>query len=345
MATLMDIAREAGVSKMTVSNALRGKSNVSETTRRRIFETAHRLNYRTNLAARALSSGRNGIIQLIVQDLDSPFYSRLAKELSLACERSGAQMLIRQSLYSEETEKNALRGNHDLFCDGLILATPRISAIEAKKLAQHRPLLLIDDGAKQPVVPTMNTPNRDGAHKAMTHLIERGVRSPLLLGAPPEYLSGNDCGNNSYYQRFLGAFDALSKAGIGLAPYQCVPTDWTFADARKAVHHVLANGIHFDGIFGMSDSVALGAIRGLADTHISVPQQVKVTGFDGATIGAITTPSLTTVEIDMAAMASTIIERISAKLSAAEDEDSSDITIDTAPFHLRIRESTGERCG
>lgn len=343
MATLLDIAKAAGVSKMTVSNALRGKANVSETTRRKIIQTAKALNYQTNLAARALSSGRNGIIELIVQDLDSPFYGKLSKELSLAAERVGMQMLTCQALYSAENEKEALGGIRNLFCDGLVLATPRINAAEAQRLAQHRPLVLIDADLDGQSIPMVNTPNYEGVYQATRHLIEQGVRRPLLLGACPEYLSGHmpAGGNSAYLHRFQGAYDALQRSQLDLEPEQCVALDWTFENARSAIHDQVRHHQRFDGIIAMSDTVALGVIRGLFDLGVSVPDDVKVVGFDGSTMSAFSTPSLTTVEIDMVGMTEQIMNILLARFdgdTASDDNESH--TAATAPFTLRIRESS-----
>lgn len=344
MATLSDIARATGVSKMTVSNALRGKSNVSEETRRRILEAARQLNYQANLAARALSSGRNGILELIVQDLDSPFYGRLAKELSLATEQTGMQMLVRQTYYSETTEKNALSFDQSLLCDGLILATPRISSEEAKQLAQHRPLILIDDCTTQRLVSTVNTPNYEGARQAMLHLIETGATSPLILGASPDEWSvvaeGGHIGTAGGL-RLAGAYQAAQESGLAIAPSACIPLEWTVDTARKAIHDIAASSRHFDALFCMSDNVAIGAMRGLADCGaFRIPQDVSIIGFDGSAWSAASTPSLSTIAIDMPGMAQTIIRRLCEQLTVP---DGGVITTDIAGFTLQARESTSRR--
>lgn len=382
MATLLDIAQAAGVSKMTVSNALRGKSNVSEATRTRIIQAANQLNYQTNLAARALSSGRIGILELIIQDLDSPFYGKLAKEVSLAADRHGMQMLIRQSLYSAESEKSALSTTNSLFCDGLILATPQLSGKEARRLAQQRPLILIDDCSPDPQLATVNTPNYEGAYQAVTHLLSVGVTCPLLLGGTfindidaiaanvtnatnadtanantanatnqdtagainpdtanpdttnatnpdttsPDTAQNTLLGHTPTHRplrtvnelRVAGAAQALRDANLTLNPTQCLPIEWTYDLARKAIHDIAqrfpAGTFPFDGIFGMSDVAALGAIRGLQDIGLRVPDDVKVIGFDGVTYGDITTPSLSTIDIDMTAMANIIVTRLMEQL-------------------------------
>lgn len=361
MVTLMDVARAAGVSKMTVSNALRGKSNVSEATRARIIRTAQRLNYRTNLAARALSSGRNDIIEFIVQDLDSPFYSELAKEVSRAADRQGMQTLIRQTLYSAETEKSALSTSNSLFCDALVLATPKISGDEAQRLAEQRPIVLIDDCAEHPQLPTVNTPNYEGAYQAVTHLLDRGARRPALFGAHPTTPRG-DLPRTVGGLRTAGALQAMRDAGLDPNDAILVPFDWTYDNARRAVHELVGgSGANagedaapdeppFDAVFGMSDVAALGAIRGLADLGLRVPRDVKVIGFDGTTYGSIATPSLSTIDIDMPAMANLIVDRVMGQLHARRDAEAAKAAVEetgngnpgTAPGTPRTATATDE---
>lgn len=351
MATLLDVAQAAGVSKMTVSNALRGKSNVGAATRQRILRIAEEIGYQTNLAARALSSGRNGILELIVQDMDTPFYGRLAKEISRASASRGMQLLVRQTLYSAASEKSALQLNNSLFCDALILATPKIRADEALQLAQSRPLMLIDDCSRTPPVSTVNTPNFEGAYQAVSHLLRQGARNIILLGAQPQSLTMHRTDSVNGL-RISGADRAMRDAGLHLTAEQCIPLDWTLDDARKSMHSPAFSRLSCDAIFAMSDTVAMGAVRGLADRGLRVPDDVKVIGFDGATVSPIATPSLSTIEIDMASMARTIIDRLMAMLgdvagdppaTRPDSARSTEPTVDVAPFTLRARESTQAR--
>ena len=135
----------------------------------------------------------------------------------------------------------------------------------------------------------------------------------------------------------------------------CVPSDWTYEHARSAVRARFADMPCCDGMFALSDTAAIGAIRGLADMGIEVPEDVRVIGFDGASIGAFTTPSLSTVDVDMGSMADMIVSRLLTGLTQGVSETLDDdeahngngavdngITHDVAPFTLRLRESTGD---
>lgn len=100
--TLRDVAAEAGVSPMTASNALRGKAGVKESTRAKVLTAARKLDYRINLTASMLKSGRSNIIHIIVNEFDSPFYSKLTQTLSREITSRGLTPFIEQTQYSPD---------------------------------------------------------------------------------------------------------------------------------------------------------------------------------------------------------------------------------------------------
>lgn len=339
--TIQDVAEAAGVSKMTVSNVVNGKPNVGAATRRRVLETIEKLDYRPNVAASALSSGRNGFVEIIVQDLDSPFYGRLTRAMSGRIDAAGMHAIVRQTLYSEESERRILGQTPRLFCDALVLVTHGMSLDEARNLARGRVMVLVDELSDQDEFCTVNTPNHDGAKAAMAHLLEAGVRRPFILGAGRDQI---DRGNGEQWAdlvgstRLAGVREALAEHGMTLTEAMCIPMDWTYENAQTAARRLATEHPECDGIFAMADTVAFGAIRGLADAGVRVPENVRVAGFDGATIGRFTTPSLTTVDVDMDAMADIIVRRLREQLDT--DGPRPAATHDIAPFTLRVAEST-----
>ena len=100
--TLRDVAAEAGVSPMTASNALHGKAGVKESTRAKVLAAAKKLDYRINLTASMLKSGRSNIIHIIINEFDSPFYSKLTQTLSREITSRGLTPFIEQTQYSPD---------------------------------------------------------------------------------------------------------------------------------------------------------------------------------------------------------------------------------------------------
>ena len=307
--TLRDVAAEAGVSPMTASNALRGKPGVKESTRAKVIAAAKRLNYRINLTASMLKSGRSNIIHVIVNEFDSPFYSKLTQALSNEIVSRGLIPFIEQTQYSPDAAEHALSSNPfsgQLFDGEILHATGLGTNVPLSKLNGGRPFVLLDACEETPTVDAVNFPNEEAERAAMQHLIDRGCRNIAIVGhrfAPRADLAH---AQNAFALRLRGACGALSDAGL---PYDesMVFEAGDVANGIIAGHaiaeRILAarsghGGTEFDGACCANDFAAFGVIRGLADRGLRVPQDVKVIGFDGVTSGSYTTPALSTIQVD-----------------------------------------------
>ena len=157
--TLRDVAAEAGVSPMTASNALRGKPGVKESTRAKVIAAAKKLNYRINLTASMLKSGRSNIIHVIVNEFDSPFYSKLTQALSNEIVSRGLIPFIEQTQYSPDAAEHALSSNPfsgQLFDGEILHATGLGTNVPLSKLNGGRPFVLLDACEETPTVDAVN---------------------------------------------------------------------------------------------------------------------------------------------------------------------------------------------
>ncbi len=168
--TLRDVAAEAGVSPMTASNALRGKPGVKESTRAKVIAAAKKLNYRINLTASMLKSGRSNIIHVIVNEFDSPFYSKLTQALSNEIVSRGLIPFIEQTQYSPDAAEHALSSNPfsgQLFDGEILHATGLGTNVPLSKLNGGRPFVLLDACEETPTVDAVNFPNEEAERAAM----------------------------------------------------------------------------------------------------------------------------------------------------------------------------------
>lgn len=140
--TLRDVAAEAGVSPMTASNALHGKAGVKESTRAKVLAAAKKLDYRINLTASMLKSGRSNIIHIIVNEFDSPFYSKLTQTLSREITSRGLTPFIEQTQYSPDAAEHALTSNPfsgQLFDGEILHATGLGTNLPARQTQRRAP--------------------------------------------------------------------------------------------------------------------------------------------------------------------------------------------------------------
>jgi DNA-binding LacI/PurR family transcriptional regulator len=180
--------------------------------------------------------------------------------------------------------------------------------------------------------------NMSSAQAAVEHLLEIGRRRIALIGAD---LDGGD-EPNSANLRLRGYLRALEGAGIDLDPALVRPTamsQWNRAGGAAATHRMVADGVQFDAIFALNDTLGLGVLRALGEEGMTVPDDVAVIGFDNIDESKYSVPSMTTVDTgrdEIAAIAvDRLIERINEKGERRPPE-----TFKPA-FRIIRRESTG----
>lgn len=325
--TLRDVAAAAGVSPMTASNALHDKPGVSTTTRRKVTAAAKQLNYRINLTASTLKSGRSNIVHIVINDFDSPYFSRLAQALSMETTARGLIPFIEQTGYSTEVAEQALSSSpfSGQQFDGEILnANVMGTSTPLSELSHGRPFVMINACEQNPTVDAVDPPNEEGARLAVRHLIERGCRTIALVGAPYTPRAELADARSAFALRLRGASGALLDAGLPYDPAL------TFAAGGKAdgldVGHRIAHAIldarsrgaaPIDGICCANDYAALNIMRGLADFGLRVPHDVKIIGFDGIDEGEYAVPSLSTIAIDFTQLARFTLDALIRRIDEA----------------------------
>ena len=178
MVTLDDVAARAGVSRMTASNALRGKTVVRPETARKVIAAAEELGYHPNLAARQLSSGRTHVIGLTVADFDLIFPAALAAAISDRAQTLGYQVIVQQTRFSHDFERRMLSSATSQICDGTIICWPSSASAEMETLAGAHPLVLLDGFGLEGRCDCVFTPCAEG----MVITNEPGIYVPAKYG-------------------------------------------------------------------------------------------------------------------------------------------------------------------
>ncbi|MBT1172775.1 LacI family DNA-binding transcriptional regulator [Bifidobacterium sp. MA2] len=339
--TLKDIAEEVGVTPMTVSKALRGMPGVKASTRAKVLAVAERLNYRVNVQASSLKSGRSGIIRIMVNEYRLPFYAQLIDALSDEVRRNGLTPFLQKTGYSAESAAEAMRSPYfsgSMF-DGTIAHASGVT--EAGILKSGNPTVLLDDCAANPAVSTVNWPNEMGARAGVQHLIDRGCRNIGIVTVCPymdvEDLLRDHVSNDPV--RLRGARSALIDNGLPYDPEHVIRvTGLNEPQGIDAAHRLADTHAGFDGYLCMNDSLALGLIRGFADRGVRVPDDVRVIGFDGIVAGAYSVPTLSTVSVDLDQLAQIAVGQLLRQINDPDGDWRPTAT--TVGFALIAREST-----
>jgi DNA-binding LacI/PurR family transcriptional regulator len=290
--TMSDVARAAGVSVMTVSNVLTRRKRVAEETRRRVLTAVDELGYEVNLTARHLRAGRTDTIALVVPRFDHPYFGELAARLARRLDASGRHLVVEQSGASREGELEALSLARLHLYDGVLLSVVGMTHDDVAHLRTTVPVVLLGEQEMPQRFDHVRMDNVEGARLATAHLLATGSRRVAVVGGS---LPDADPGMSG--TRTLGWALAHRDAGVPtddrLVPATGVGAP---ADGRGAVRRLLREGVAFDSVLALTDTLASGVLAGLAEAGLRVPDDVQVIGFDNLDASEFLVPPLSTVD-------------------------------------------------
>lgn len=320
-ATIVDVARVAGVSRQTVTRALNGLPDVSEATRQRVVAAAGELNYRPNRSAQSLVRGRSVTIGLLVEDLANPYSSELAGALSSAAAARDWAVVLAE-VVSPAAAARAVSALAERV-DGLLVTgcRPSTLAVLASSADRRRGLsTVVLDGP--PTCPTdvVVWLDHEGAIRDSLDLLVGQDRSRIAF-IDSEESSG--ARREAFLTRMAEQRPSLTTHTVTAAE--------SFRGGFDAAAKILALDPRPDGVIAYNDVMALGTLSGFAAAGVRVPEEVAVVGFDGLRIGAYVTPALTTMAIDKEALARAALAAVDALLQGARTE-----TAGVAPLPLSL---------
>lgn len=310
--TVLDVARLAGVSAMTVSRALNHPQRVPAATRQRVEAAVQATHYVPNLLACGLRSRRSRLVAAVVPALGSPVFSETVQALTATLGAAGYQLMLGQSGYGpggdpvgEDALLQAVLGRRP---DGIVLV-----GVDHSRRARQ---LLAGSGV--PVVETWDlTPAPIDMLVGFSHADAGAAVCRFLAGQGRRQLAVVS-GSDGRAARRAQAFEATADA-LGLpAPLRFeVEAPTTLGQGRQALRYLLAQPAGVDGIFCSSDMLALGVLTEAAHQRIAVPARMGVVGFGDQPFAADAQPALTTVRVDGARIGREAALRVIGRIGGA----------------------------
>jgi DNA-binding LacI/PurR family transcriptional regulator len=333
---LRDVAERAGVSVKTVSNVVNNYVHVSPATRSKVQAVLEETGYRPNLAARNLRHGRTGVIGLALPELDNPYFAELTGCVVEAAEQRGWTVLVDQTDGLREREQAIAAGFRTHLIDGVILSPVALDADDLERRTDSDiPVVLLGEKMTAGPADHVAIDNVAAARTATEHLLAQG-RRVAALGYQPN--SSRESG--VAHLRRQGWEEALRAAGIPVDE-DLVAEVPSFGrhDGAVAMAALLERPEPPDGVFCFNDTLALGAIRLLADRGVRVPEDVAVVGIDDVEDARWSVPRLTSIAPDKEGIARTAVEMLADRLGpGGADLEPRDAR---AGFELVVRESSG----
>ncbi|CAN5398339.1 LacI family DNA-binding transcriptional regulator [soil metagenome] len=332
--TIADVAKLAGVGKVTVSYVLNGQSRtarISDETSRRVTLAAQQLNYRPNALGRMLSRQRADAVAVVFQYASyfssrSGFTSEAMRGVCAACVESDVDLM----LHTKKTEDVAGEAANlmDGRVDGVLILRNRGDETLAKLTSNAFPTVLFFTREYDSDIPFVDANNQSGGRMATEHLISLGHRRIAMLGGPVGSVAADD--------RFIGYQTALDRAGIAYDPALVLKTGH-LVNVREVVTKFMKLENRPTAIFAWSDDDALESIRILGELGYSVPCDVSVVGFDSSDNCEFVVPPLTSVRQPVFEMAFAATELL-VKLVRGTEVTQTQIEFEP---ELVIRSSTG----
>jgi len=288
--TIYDLASKLNISIATVSRGLKNDPVVSKKTRKKIFELAEEMGYRSNHFARNLRKQKTNTIGIIVHELNSNFITSVLAGIEKITTEAGYDLIITHS--SESHVKEAANANN-LFhkrVDGLIASL----SFDTDNLEHFRPFEekgvpviffdRVEQGGNNSVV---IIDNYKCGYQATQHLIEQGCKRIAHVTSSLK--------RNVYSERYKGYRDALFDSNIPLDESMLIINDLSENAGIEAAKKILAMKPMPDGAFITNDFVAAVCMRTLKENNIKIPFDMAIVGFNNDAIGKLVEPALTTI--------------------------------------------------
>ena len=290
--TLKEIAETLGISITTVSKALKDYPDVSERTRKAVVALAEELNYTPNSFAVNLRTKESKTIGLIIPEVVHHFFSNVINGIIAEAEKQGYLVIILQSNESLELEKKQVALLINKRVDGIIMSLSNESNNDfhiREILRKEIPFVQFDKISK--LIPSSKVIINDqkAAMEAVQHLIDRGCKKIAHIRGPENPQNAID--------RFLGYKKGLEKNGIpydSKLVYTC--KNVTFEEGMEFAKQIIEEHPDVDGIFVITDLVAVGVLSYFNEIGISIPEQIAIIGFSNWFMSRVITPKLSTVD-------------------------------------------------
>ncbi|KXF81560.1 substrate-binding domain-containing protein [Enterovibrio coralii] len=311
MATIKDVAREAGVSVATVSRVINKSPKASQSSIDSVSLAMKKLGYRPNAAARALVSQSTNTVGVLVADVSDPFFGSMIKAIDQVARENGKHILIGNGYHKADDERHALELLINARCEAIIVHAKGLSDEELIGYAQEvKGMVIINRHIPQIAERCIALDNRKGAYLATEFLIRHGHKNIACIASSQD-IEDTD-------QRLEGYLAALQDNGISLSKSYVEYGEVSSDGGETAMTNLLSKSLNITAVVAYNDYMAAGALAALDQNGIPVPSKMSIVGFDDGLIARFVHPSLTTIRYPIEMMAERA-SRLALALSKKQD--------------------------
>jgi len=308
---MLDIAKAAGVSMMTVSRALRQPERVSESTHKKIEKAIRKLGYVPDLIAASMRTNQTGVVSLLVPTLSNSFFSTFIDGVSYTLRKRDYQLMICDYNYDAKTEERLIAACIGRRTDGIVIAGVEHTAATRQLLKRSGiPVIETWDLGGNMLDSQVGFSNKEVGKTLAEFLISKGYRRVALVGSSGVI--------SRLIKRETGFLEAFETAGLP-APLIKPTTGYAeFRSGRESIEELMAIRPRIEAVAFRNDAMAAGALFECQRRGVDVPGTLAMTGFGDFEIAVETCPSLTTVRIPTHDIGVKATDVLLARLGGAE---------------------------
>lgn len=333
--TIHDVARKLHLSITTVSRALDGYDDVADQTRQLVIETANKMGYAPNRAARQLRRQKTETVGFISPSIakrfDEPFFTEFISGLGEELSRRNFDLLISNATTDEAEQNLYHRWVNAHKVDGFILNRIRQNDWRVDYLTQQKiPFVTLGKSHEEIQYPCVRIEAADAYLQLVQHLKQKGFSRLAFVGGPPDLINHID--------RLKWFAAAAKKCGLKIDARNIVSTDMSSTGGYEAARALLSTGSPPNALLCVNDQTAYGVLHAAHEQKSRVGKDIAVAGFDGLRDSYHTEPPLTTLSIPVAEIAQQLVLMLLHWLNNKPSE-AQEIVIKP---ELRLRASTGK---
>jgi len=327
MANIQQVAQKAGVSVATVSRVLNNAKSVSPKTRLKVENAIKDLNYEPSMLGRNLRNSESRLLLVLLPSISNPFYTEIINGIQNTAIINNYNILLCETDSNPQRENIYFNMIKNKLADGVISMDPTVNMNKLNELADNYSVILCSEYEEGGSIPYVTIDNELAAYQAVKHLIKLGHERIALINSDEKFLYARQRRNG--YERALKEFNLPIRD-----EWIYHSKELEFQNGVQAMRVMFQLAEKPTACFAVSDTLAIGALKGINGNGLRVPNDIALVGFDNISFSNMTNPTLTTISQPMYKMGSIAANML---ISSIQGERVESVILD---HELIIREST-----
>lgn len=331
-ATVLDVARAAGVSAMTVSRVVNGNPTVDKDMRERVLAAIGEVGYRVNVAARAARVGTVRI-GLLHSNPSAAFLNAFLLGAMDRCSHSGAQLML-EHCDDLSSQRSAITKLISQGADGILIPPPLCDSTAALRQLDKSgiPTVAVATGRPSPLASAVRIDDYEGAAAMTRYLLDKGHRDIAFIKGDPAHTPAQ--------QRYAAFVATMKAAQVPVLPGRVAQGLFTYRSGLEAARQLLGQATRPTAVFASNDDMAAGAVAVAQGLRLHLPDELAICGFDDTPVATTVWPELTTVRQPIADMARSAVDLLTDQIRRRRAGEPASVQHQVFPFTLVVREST-----